>query len=1204
MKFNRLHGMASQLKPRMSFWRSVVIVSTLAVACLCANAANVNARIRGTVTDPQGAVVAGVHITATNIATGVKYETVSGGDGGYFFPELPIGQYSVSAKQVGFKSFTATGILLNIDQEYVLPIKLALGSVSTVVEVSASSVQVDTTDMQFSNIVDSTQMVELPLIGRNFTGLELTLPGVQSQSGGERVGGSSVGGAQEQQTEYLINGADTNDIALNTQVLTPILDAIGEFNLITGPLNAEYDRNSGGIVSASIKSGTKTYHGDAFEFYRDTFLNTNNFFQKHADGSYAPVSPYHEHIVGGTIGGPLVPFVPSLKNKLFIFGAFQANPRRTPEGTGNVKVYTAANLAGNFSTNNPTVVGTRPTNIPDPVTHIIPGWGQFLGDFIPSTITVPGCASTGETWAQCAYDKGGVFPTTTFNTVTKALVNTYVPAPNNGTTGYAFNETVTQTAYQEDGRVDFNPNTKNQLSFVGIYNFSNQSETIPFTGATVPGFGDGTVVHTQQYSFDYVRQFSSSAVNDFGVHWTRFNDKAAFPQQIVQPSSAGFSITPQDPSGATVPQLAVSGFFTLGGTNNGPQPRIDQNYQIENNFSKVVGPHALKFGFDGRKFSVWNVFDASNSGAYAFNNTGSTYSTGDPSLDLLLGIPASYSQGTGSIIQADALLVYFYGQDTWKFTKDITLNYGIGYSIDTPMRNHQYNGEGLACFILGGQSNIFPNSPQGLVYPGDEGCKNSAQATLHHTEVGPRFGFSWAPDLGKISGGEGKFSIRGGFGIYYDRTEEETSLQTLGTPPFGFTSGGAADFGGSPSLVNPFADINGGLTTGPHSTPGTASEANRFPFTQPVAGSPVSFAGFEPIYNISSYGPTFRAPYAENYQLSVERELPSKIVTRVSYVGSQGRRNQVAYEGNYETGAGHAECVGDATCIADRNTQAIHYPGNKLSGSTAVAEMGLVGSGTNSNYNALQVSVTKGETHGLLFQLSYTWAHAMDTGSSFEGTGFGNSGERGYNQYQKSLNKGDSSFDARQRLVFSPVYVVPFKHGESVFSPFNLLVSGWQISGIVQLATGFPFDISYAGATSRSLWCDASLAFYACPDVPTQTGALVRGNPRIRNSSGYGNWFSPSTFSAEPIGVFGNVGRNPYHGPGINNTNAIIAKNFSLGANRSRYLQIRMESDNVFNHTQFGNPTGSYTSGNFGYINTFQTALASRITQLATKIVF
>ncbi len=261
---------------KVHFWQRVAVVLGLIVALGTAYAADVNGRIKGVVTDPQGAVIAGVRITATNAATGIKFDTVSASDGVYLFPDLPVGTYSISATAPAFKTFTANGIVLTIDQEYEEAIHLTVGSQTEVVQVNAAAVQVDTSQMQLSNVINSQQMEELPLIGRNFTGLELTLPGVQASS--DRFGTYSVSGAQTQQSSFLINGADTNDIALNTLVIAPNLDAIDQFNLIEGPLNAEYDRNSGGIVSATIKEGTNHIHGDVFEFYRDTFLNTANFY--------------------------------------------------------------------------------------------------------------------------------------------------------------------------------------------------------------------------------------------------------------------------------------------------------------------------------------------------------------------------------------------------------------------------------------------------------------------------------------------------------------------------------------------------------------------------------------------------------------------------------------------------------------------------------------------------------------------------------------------------------------------------------------------------------------------------------------------------------------------------------------------------------------------------------------------------------------
>jgi hypothetical protein len=1168
--------------------RSLAILSTLILlaASAATASAQINARIKGSVSDPTGAALPNVAVTAMNQATGVKYNTTSNASGEYLFPQLPIGTYTISAAAPAFKGFSASGIELNIDQEYVEPIKLAIGNASEQVQVEADSVQVNTTDMQISNIVNAAQMEELPLIGRNFAALELTLPGVQFPD--TRFGGTySVSGAQAQQSEYLINGADTNDIALNTIALTPNLDAIDQFNLIDGPLNAEYDRNSGGIVSATIKQGSNHFHGDVFEFYRDTFLNTNNFFQKTyaqavvngvATGPFLrtdKVSAFHQHIFGATIGGPV------FRDKLFFFGAYQGIRQRTPQGTYSSTVFSPGNLTGDFSAD-----ATA---------------GAFSTNPIPTTISIPGCVA-GQTWASCLNPKNGILPASSFNTLAAGLATKYVPAVNSGTNSFVYNSTTATTQNQYIGRLDYALNPKNNFTVLGIYQQQTSTSGIPFSGATVPGFGDGSISHIQQWTADYTRQVSSSAVNDLAAHYTRFNFKAAQPQVISQPSAAGFAITPQDTAGATLPSIGVAGFFTLGGTTNGPQPRIDQVIQLDDNFSKTFGHHNLKFGYDGRRFNVSNTFDASNSGAFGFNTTGA-YSTGDASLDFLLGIPASYAQGTGAIIQADAYLNYVYAQDSWRATKTLTLDYGLGYSIDTPLRNHQYGGIGVACLIGGQQSTIFPGAPKSMNFPGDPGCSNAGQAYTRHNEFGPRVGFAWAPDLGWFSGTPGKFSIRGGFGIYYNRSEEESALQTLGTPPFGFTSNGAADVGGTASFANPFVDINGSKA---------ASEANRFPYAQPVKGQAVDFAANNllPIYNISSFDKSFRAPYSENFQVSMEREFPGKVVTRATYVGALGRHNQVDYEGNPETAAGQAACLASATCSSPGNRvlQQYFYPSHTQLNNPDFISIGEVGSYASSNYNSLQISLTKAPTHGLLLQASYTYAHAMDDASSFENAGFGEFGQRGYNQYQKSLNYGDSTFDARHHFVISPVYTTPILKGHSTFSPLNLALSGWEVSAIAQFSTGQPFDISYAGGSSNSLYCSIFISFYACPDVPQQIAPLVKADPRARLANGHGQYFQKASFAAEPVGSFGNVHRNPYHGPGVDNTNLVLAKNFNLSSDGVIRLQLRMESDNVFNHTQFNNPASTFsdsvpksTTTSFGQITS---AAAARQTLIAAKIYF
>ena len=496
----------------------------------------------------------------------------------------------------------------------------------------------------------------------------------------------------------------------------------------------------------------------------------------------------------------------------------------------------------------------------------------------------------------------------------------------------------------------------------------------------------------------------------------------------MNPQSLGFAINPEVAAFDSVPTINT-GYFSLGFSTNGPQPRVSQNYQIDDNISKVIGHHSLKFGYDGRKFQVSNPFSANENGSYSYG-TGTAFGSGDPGLDFLLGNPAGYAQGSGAIIQAYAFLNYFYGQDTWKVTNSLTLNYGLGYSIDTPLHNLQYGSEAINCFIPGQQSKVFGTAPVGVSYPGDPGCANTGLARTRYSEFGPRFGFAYAPDLGMLSGGaEKKLSIRGGFGIYYNRTEEETSLNNLEAPPFGLSSGGAGDYGAqAPGFQNPYQDLDTGTVY-----------KNKFPYVFPTAGQKIDFSLFEPL-GLNTYDKNFRAPYSENFELTVERELPAKTILRVSYVGALAHHNQITYEGNPTTQAGHDACLASAQCGSKtttgyRNLQDYYYPSHTqygivdpTTGIPAFPTVGVVTSEGSSNYHSMQVSVLKGQTHGLQFQASYTLSHALDDGSGYENSGYGGS-TRGYNQYNKQLNYGNATFDARHRFVFAPIYTVPTLKG-------------------------------------------------------------------------------------------------------------------------------------------------------------------------------
>ncbi|MGH9596635.1 MAG: TonB-dependent receptor, partial [Edaphobacter sp.] len=513
------------------------------------------------------------------------------------------------------------------------------------------------------------------------------------------------------------------------------------------------------------------------------------------------------------------------------------------------------------------------------------GGPVFSSNVIPLTINIPGCVSGVDTFLQCMTANGGHLPPSAINPISATLAKSYIPGPNSGVNTFAFSPTATSTTDQYIGRVDYNLTPRDQIYAVYIRQKNLTLDTLPFTGATVPGSGDQSTTIIDQGSLGYTRQISSTMVNDFEVHYTRFNFDAVEPQKSVAPSSVGFDISPQNTAGQGLPFIAFTGngdsidaagkiaypqpTLSLGFSTNGPQPRIDQVYQLNDSISKNLGHHNLKFGYDLRRYNVSNPFSARNNGSFAFDAsaaTGNPNSSGDAALDFLLGIPATYSQGSGAPIQAYAFLNYFYAQDTWKATTSLTLSYGLGYQIDTPLHNRQFGGIGVTCFNPGVQSKVFPSAPKNLVFPGDPGCNDATGAVTRYSDFGPRIGFAWAPDLGILSGGSSrKLSLRGGYGIYYNRTEEETSLQNLQDPPFGVNSAGAGDYATSstiyPSFANPYQDIN---------TPGPAGlYKSKFPFVAPAAGSSPDFGAFLP-FGLSQYNPSFRSPYSENVQLTFE----------------------------------------------------------------------------------------------------------------------------------------------------------------------------------------------------------------------------------------------------------------------------------------------------------------------------------------------
>ncbi len=1192
----------------LSFW----LILGLAFSPLMIQSAKADelyGRVRGIVSDTTGAVLPGVQVKLTNVGTGKSAELASDADGSFMFINLKPGEYKLTASKANFKTFQVNSIRVEPNQIYVQSVIMELGALSQTVEVVANPAQVEQTSMQLTNTISSKTITDLPLNGRNWINLQQTLPGVVIPD--TRFGTNfSTNGSQAQQNSYLVNGNDSNDLPLNSPLAPPNPDTIEEVKMVTNTINPEYGRNSGAIMNAVTKSGTNQFHGSGFEFYRDTFLNTHNFFTKKRQ-------VFHQNQYGGTVGGPV------WKNKSFFFFGLQNTRARQPgaNSNGTTNVYTQGMLNGDFSGQAAKINGVVTQNattgvftIKNPKTSPFPLFGDANSSCpVSGGVMCPAGTPYGKTYAPGATPTSqpvltsnglwstGIVPTQLYSSFSSQLVKKFVPLPNCGTstcTLFSFSPVTRLAANQFIGRFDQNFGSKDTLWFYAYANDQHTLNDIAFTAASLPGFGDKSAPYTKQFTSAWQHTFSSSILNEFRAGYTRLNFDTGTPQTLVTPSSVGFTnIFPQIPQGAGYPRMTITGYFNLGFTSNGPQPRKDQTYQLTNNFSWIKGKHSLKFGYDGRKFQVWNPFGARNNGAFSFTTSGK-YSTGDAGLNFLLGIPTSYNQQSGSVIIADAYEHYMYAQDQWRVKPNLTLTFGAGYQIDTPIAEYQNGGLSRACFIPGQQSKIFPlgtasngnpgGAPVGYNFPGDPGCDKYGGASIKYNHIGPRVGFAYSPGRGgRMFGGPGKTSIRGGFGIYFNRGEEELNLQDLGDPPIGQASNGVGDLGLVPSFPDPWTDIAGKGTL-----------KNKFPYVAPAPGSIIDFSQFFPMA-INVVDPNLTTPYAMNYNFTVERELPARTILRVGYVGAQGRNLVASYSFNPMTPAGIQTCLATPACASNGDQAPVNFPNLFQFPGDIWGNSGMQHTAGWSNYNALQITADKRFSHGLQFLATYSYSHSLDTGSSFEDTAFQTAGA--FDPFGRlGRDYGSSAFDARHRFAFSFSYEIPsLKHVWSAIP--GRIVEGWFLTGQTIRQTGFPVNLQ--DSNEFSLVCSPTYSFYACPDRPDVVSAPVYVDPRAGATH---QWFSPASFTDNAVGTLGNAGRGLVRGPGYWGTNFSLQKNTRI--TETTNFQMRLEIFNLFNHANLANPDGDVASATFGQILSLRpfvvTAEPSRLIQLGAKFRF
>ena len=1209
------------------------IVSIMIVFSFCAARADVTGAISGTVRDSAQAVIAGAQVTITNVQTNTSQSARTGPDGAYHFLALSPGKYRINVTADGFRTYTATDITIEVNDQLRLDVTLQVGTIAEHVDVTTNAVQVETQNTQLGDVIDSKKMLALPLNGRSYLDL-LGLQAGVAPDGSQTIGGSSgtgaravsggydsntgnisVNGQRETANAFLVNGGDVSEGRNLGAGLVPNLDSVEEFRLITNSFDAEYGKFSGAVMNAITKSGTNRFHGDIFEFLRNDAMDARNFFTTNK-------SELHRNQFGFTAGGPF------WKNKLFWFTDYQGTRQVAGAETGIVNLPTVAQLQGQFdpSTLTGTVDGVAGGTCPSC------GWPTQLSQRLGYTVTTgepysfAGCTST----AQCVFP-GGVIPKSAWSPAAMGLLP-YIPQPNLDPSAGTYSDnshrdTITDNKIGE--RVDFSNQKTGNWSFYYHFDDSTVFSTLPDGGASVPGFPAQTPTRAQEFVMSNTKTLGPTAVNEARVTFFRTATHLDNPTGgKASLSSLGFvtgpgtlGIIPDAFPGYPeyVPQLYFNN-FTIGAPSLITfQP--NNTYTASDGFSKVVGKHTLKFGGEARYLQVNERNLASQDGAFVFDGT----VTGVDFADFLIGAPTGqggYTQAALQLLDSRTRYGGAYGQDSWKVTPDLTLNLGLRWEVSMPW----YDTQGkIQTWVKGEQSTVFPNSPEGLVYPGDPGIPKTLAPTRYNN-FAPRIGLAYSPSfsdgiLGKIFGGPGKTSIRAAYGIYYTSVEDLNLFYEVADAPFGlyWSSPGPVDFS------EPFRNRLDG---------GTDGEGQRFPFTIPTPGSPANktldFSVYEPMSYFPGYDIHNRLPYAEHFNFSIQRQLDRSTVLTLSYVGTEGHRlisqteanpgdaalcKQLTAQGYSDASAGVVGCGPNAeqdTFTQGANT--IYGTRDTLLNPNycPAAQSLCFGYGNtftklvaNSIYNSGEVTVER-KAGDVTFLAAYTLAKALDDSS-----GFGDL----INFENAKLSRGLSSTDVHQNFVVSYIWALPF---DRLFAGGpRRLTKGWQLQGITRFATGFPVQMGESNPINPgSPLCpsdecvgDASLVGSPSTDMPNVVGPVHIQNPRA--TPGTWTYFNQSAFTGTQCalvsgvltgpdcGSFGTANRRFFHGPGFNNTDFGITK--VIPVTEAKSFEIRGEFFNIFNHAQFMNPSGDISSSSFGEITK---ARDPRIGQLSAKFVW
>lgn len=1156
--------------------------------------------IRGTVSDSTGAIVVGASVEITNQATGEKRTVVTNSQGEYSASKLIVGNYSIAAAYQGFAPTIVKDVQVSV--AFVTQQNLSLNPAGTenVVTVTNNdiSTQVNTTDQQLSTLIDNQKILDLPLLSRNPSALVLLAPGtVQTDTA---LGGFSVNGSRERNNNFLVDGVDNNDTdvpGIPGGIATPNIDATEEFRVITGNFNAEYGRNTGAIVTTATKRGTNDFHGGTYIYYRSDKFGARNFFD-----TTGKTDPLDRKQYGFSIGGP------AIKNKLFFFFNYEGDRQKNGFQVFQL-VPTVEARMGILRT--PAPSGSSAAN-------------RDNGTF--GVLDVRPNGFNNNTGSQL-----GIGANLPFSPISLALLNRIFPLPNLPSGSalsspvpgifdyYTFGYTARNDQDSIATRVDWQINNKNILS--GSVNWTKGN--FSFGAPTFPQFNDELITPQSGavYAFNLISTISSNKVNELRVGTNRAKSDFNGPgdgtvsgaivdevNSILSSNGAGVSNFGSANANAVnllTPFTSINNFST--------QYRTTGTTTVGDSFTWIKGTHIMKFGGELRaiysdsasNFNRQETIDFRLATNFNFPVVRYTDANGvirdvpttgaggliNDYLSFLSGIVATQAQtqffnAQGERVDNDFRRYRtkeygFFGQDTWRVRPNLTLNYGLRWEFNQV----PYEKNGLLSNLVD-QDASGPTPAGGFVF--QTVGKNSANPNIKlwdndWNNFGPRFGFAYSPDfkggfLGALFGGAGKSSIRGGYGIFYDRVFTNLFSNSSGNPPFSTAVFGIPLNGSGGFLIDDTTRL------------ATVTATNRV-----QEGDELGSAVIFPNSQNNVLQSKFATPNSASWNLGYQRELGSKFLFEIDYVGTKGT-NLIRDINAQMTSVARVNALtgSNIPISSDLRTNYLNGSLNTAFGQNSAF---LILSTGNSSYNAMQVRLTKTLTNkrfGLgQIQGFYTLSHSIDDAPDALNTGTSDrSLPRDSSGYAGGLfaERGDSTFDARHRFVLNFIYELPFR---STNNFVNGVIGNWTLSGIYQAQTGYPFSVYMNGVDRQGTGLSSRATFgngsnnYASNQNADNT-RIYTGPDRSLFAS-----------SVTPDGQQGNVGRSVFRGPGYSNMDFSVIKRIPI--NERMRFTIRADFFNLFNRVNLGVPNSDVTLENFGLSTT---ALPARIVQFAGRFDF